>query len=224
MARPRAGASLTITQLESMLQARRSDLEDLHRERAKVVKQLDSIDGKIKQLGGTPRGGGGGPRNSKSLVGTMQDVFAKANLLLAQDRPPATDRAVLLKIAPLGVGPDATFRPDAFGNVDSDAIAAGVAAARALVIGRPNRGLAVQGWYYPPVTLGAFGQDYVTRAVVAHTGLAALPREEAMYMRPVGERGEAVYDGGKMWRIHFAPGHLPPVSGFWWHSVHDCAL
>jgi hypothetical protein len=135
-----------------------------------------------------------------------QTIFAEANLLLAQDRPPVTDRAILLKIAPLGVGPDATFRPEAFGNADHDAIAAGVAAARVLVIDTRNRSIPVQGWYYPPATLGVFGQDYVTRAMVARIGLAALPREEAMYMRPVGERGDAVYDGGKMWRIHFAPG------------------
>jgi hypothetical protein len=108
-----------------------------------------------------------------------QDMFAEANLLLAQDRPPATDRAVLLKIAPLGLGPDATFRPDALSNADRDAIAAGVAAARALVVDTHNRSIAVQGWYYPPATLGAFGQDYVTRAVVARTGLAALPRASA---------------------------------------------
>jgi hypothetical protein len=57
--------------------------------------------------------------------------------------------------------------------------------------------------------------------MVARIGLAALPREEAMYMRPVGERGDAVYNGGKMWRIHFAPGQLPPVSGFWSLSMYD---
>jgi hypothetical protein len=150
-----------------------------------------------------------------------QAIFAEANALLALDRPPVTDRAILLKIAPLGVGPDATFRPEAFGNADRDAIAAGVAAARALVTDTRNRRVPVQGWYYPPATLGAFGQDYVTRAVVSRTGLAALPREEAMYVRPVGERGDAIYDGGKMWRIHFAPGQLPPVSGFWSLSMYE---
>jgi hypothetical protein len=150
-----------------------------------------------------------------------QAIFAEANLLLALDRPPVTDRAILLKIAPLGVGPDATFRPKAFANADGDAIAAGVAAARSLVISTRNRSIPVQGWYYPPATLGTFGQDYVTRAIVARTGLAALPREEAMYMRPAGERGDTVYDGGKMWRIHFAPGQLPPVGGFWSLSMYE---
>ena len=79
----------------------------------------------------------------------------------------------------------------------------------------------MQGWYYPGPTLGIWGQDYGARAVVARTGLAALPRDEAMYMRPEGVDGTALYDGRKMWRIHFAPGQLPPVSGFWSLTMYE---
>jgi hypothetical protein len=150
-----------------------------------------------------------------------QDVFAEANRLLAEERPPATDLALLLRIAPLGVGPDATFNPNAFSDSEREAIAAGVAEARALVVDPRNRGQAVEGWYYPGPTLGIWGQDYGARAVVARTGLAALPRDEAMYMRPAGADGNALYDGRKMWRIHFAPGQLPPVSGFWSLTMYE---
>jgi hypothetical protein len=150
-----------------------------------------------------------------------QDFFAEAGRLLAEDRPPATDRAMLLRIAPLGIGPDATFNPDVFIDAERETIAAGVADARALVIDPRNRGIAVQGWYYPGAVLGNFGQDYIARAIVARTGLAALPREEAMYMRPEGENGDNLYDGRKMWRIHFGPGQLPPVSGFWSLTMYE---
>ncbi len=150
-----------------------------------------------------------------------QDMFAEANRLLAEDRPPVTDLALLSRSAPLGIGPDASFNPDAFSDAEREAIAAGVAAARALVIDPRNRGQAVQGWYYPGPTLGIWGQDYNARAVVARTGLAALPREEAMYMRPEGTDGNALYDGRKMWRIHFASGQLPPVSGFWSLTMYE---
>ncbi len=150
-----------------------------------------------------------------------QDIFAEANRLLAEERPPVTDLALLLRIAPLGVGPDATFNAGAFSDSEREAIAAGVAEARALVIDPRNRGQAVQGWYYPGPTLGIWGQDYGARAVVARTGLAALPRNEAMYMRPEGSDGNALYDGRKMWRIHFAPGQLPPVSGFWSLTMYE---
>jgi len=150
-----------------------------------------------------------------------QAVFAEANRLLAEDPPPVTDLAMLQHIAPLGIGPDATFKPDAFSDSEREQIAAGVADARALVTDPRNRGVAVQGWYYPGPTLGVWGQDYGARAVVAHTGLAALPRDEAMYMRPAGDDGNAIYDGRKMWRIHFAPGQLPPVSGFWSLTMYE---
>jgi hypothetical protein len=150
-----------------------------------------------------------------------QDVFAEASRLLAEDRPPVTDLAMLARIAPLGIGPDAAFKPDAFSDSEREQIAAGVADARALVTDPRNRGVAIQGWYYPGPTLGVWGQDYGARAVVARTGLAALSRDEAMYMRPAGDDGSAIYDGRKMWRIHFAPGQLPPVSGFWSLTMYE---
>jgi hypothetical protein len=165
------------------------------------------------------------PRNSTVAAvapdAKWQDIFAEANRLLAEERPPVTDLALLLRIAPLGVGADATFNASAFSDAEREAIAAGVAEGRSLVIDPRNRGQAVQGWYYPGPTLGIWGQDYGARAVVARTGLAALPRNEAMYMRPEGADGNALYDGRKMWRIHFAPGQLPPVSGFWSLTMYE---
>ncbi len=38
----------------------------------------------------------------------------EANRLLTEHRPPATDLAMLKRIAPLGLGPDAQFAPDKF--------------------------------------------------------------------------------------------------------------
>jgi hypothetical protein len=84
MAKFRAGGGLTINQLEAMLSSRRSQLDSLERERARIMKQLASVDLRIKKLGGNVRGGafsitaGGRARNAKSLVGTMVDVLTKA--------------------------------------------------------------------------------------------------------------------------------------------------
>ncbi len=150
-----------------------------------------------------------------------QDYFAEASRLLAEHRPPATDLAILQRIAPLGLGPDAQFAPEKFSADERTAIAAGVAQARALVVDPRERGSEANGWYYPNAGLGNFGQDYVARAIVARTGLAALPREEAMYMRPTGDSGNALYDGRKAWRIHFDAGKLPPVDGFWSLTMYE---
>jgi hypothetical protein len=88
MAYLRTGApGYTISQLENMLQARRSQLGELFRERAKALKVLGGIDDRIRRLGGNLKGSGGGSinvnaggraRNPKSLVATMEHVLEKS--------------------------------------------------------------------------------------------------------------------------------------------------
>ncbi len=152
---------------------------------------------------------------------SWRDYFTEANRLLREHRAPGADKAMLAKVAPLGIGPDDQFAPDKFSPEQQAAIEAGVAEARAYVIDPQRRGNPIEGWYYPGPSLGNFGTDYVTRAVVARTGLAALPRDEAIYMRPVGEGGNALYDGTKAWRIHFDAGKLPPVDAFWSLTMYE---
>ena len=87
MGRPSAGSGFTISQLENMLLTRRSHVDSLGRERARILKQLHAVDEKIKKLGGDVRGAGtrgnrtlsltagGRARNPKSLVATLADVL-----------------------------------------------------------------------------------------------------------------------------------------------------
>ena len=76
MGRPRAGSQLTLKQLENMLDARRSELVTLQRERSKAMKVVDAIDAKIRQLGGSAEGSRA--RNPKSLIETLEALFVKA--------------------------------------------------------------------------------------------------------------------------------------------------
>jgi len=149
------------------------------------------------------------------------DYFAVAQRLLAESPPPATDRAMLQRIADLDLISGKPFAPDSFTADQKTQIEAGLADGRALVIDPRFRGVPADGWFYPGSTLGNFGQDYIPRAIVARTGLAALPREEAMYMRPEGNGGDSLYDGNKNWRLHFDAGGLPPVDGFWSLSMYE---
>ena len=84
---PRLPSRFTITQLENMLKARRTQISSLERERKQIQKQLDAVDAKIHALGGMDGGGkgaasgytaGGRARNPKSLVGTLEEVLTKA--------------------------------------------------------------------------------------------------------------------------------------------------
>jgi hypothetical protein len=152
---------------------------------------------------------------------SWRDYFAGASALLHADPPPAADRDLLARIAPLGIGPDLDFRPEAIKPEAAAAIEAGIAAARAIIASAASDAAFIQGWAYPRATLGNFGQDYVYRAMVAVGGLAALPPAEAMYMRAEGEGGSGRFDGRKPWRLHFAAGGLPPVDAFWSLSLYE---
>lgn len=78
----------------------------------------------------------------------------------------------------------------------------------------------VNGWTYPEPDVGEFGQNYLFRARVALHGLAALPRQEAMYMHPVTPDGRRRFSDG-VWRLNFPPQQLPPVNAFWSLTMYE---
>jgi len=86
MARHANGSVLTIAELEHMLVTRRRRLNELHKERTKLQRKLDDLDGRIRSLSG-PGGGrlaamgsgsGGRAHNSQSLVATLEGVLKSA--------------------------------------------------------------------------------------------------------------------------------------------------
>jgi hypothetical protein len=118
--------------------------------------------------------------------------------------------AVLNRIALLGLGPSRRFDAAKFTATEAHEIEAGIADAKSIVAGaRIEKPL--NGWRYPSPDLGDFGQNYLFRAQVAITGLAALPRQEAMYMRAVAADGGFNFRDGT-WRLNLAPDQLPPVD------------
>jgi hypothetical protein len=147
------------------------------------------------------------------------DYFASLARLLAADPPPATDRALFARIAPLGLTATGGFDPNRFDAAARAEIEAGVAEARQALHSTPV-GTPVQGWTYPPTNLGVYGQDYGFRAAVALGGLAALPLAEATYPHPAGEQGR-MFLGPGPYRLHFPTGGLPPVDGFWSLTMYE---
>ncbi|MFZ5729203.1 DUF1254 domain-containing protein [Phenylobacterium sp.] len=148
------------------------------------------------------------------------EFFAAVSTLMRLNPPPATDLAVLERMAPLGLLEG--FDPSRFSAAEIAEIEEGVAEARKAVrrggITGPNY---IEGWSYPSSKLGDFGQDYRYRAGVALGGLAALPVVEATYMRGEGDLPRALYDGNRAYRLHFAADRLPPVNSFWSLSLYE---
>ncbi len=159
------------------------------------------------------------PAPVANRAAAWEDYFTGAAALLADDPPPVTDRAMLEVMAPLGLF---DWDPTRFSAEEAKAIGDGVAEARQQSR-RGGLGGAdyVGGWSYPSARLGDFGQDYVYRAAVALSGLAALPPAEAMYMRAQGPLPRDLFDGNESWRLSFPPGEPLPVNSFWSLSLYE---
>ncbi len=146
------------------------------------------------------------------------EYFSSASALLAENPGPATDLALLRRIAPLGLVAPQKFDGSKFTASEAQEIEIGVASAKTLVMASHPR-LPINGWIYPETNLGDYGQNYLLRARVAMHGLAALPRQEAMYMHPVTPEGRKFSVG--TWRLTFPPDQLPPVDAFWSLTMYE---
>ncbi len=145
--------------------------------------------------------------------------FGAVDALMRENPPPVTDAGLLAAISPLGLMAGRSFDAGRFSAAEASEIAAGVKEARASLAGR--QGQVVDGWIYPKATLGDFGQDYVYRAQVSLGGLAALPPQEAMYMRARAADGGLRFDSARRYRLHLPADRLPPVNGFWSATIYE---
>lgn len=138
--------------------------------------------------------------------------FSSAARLMRENPGPATDLAMLRRIAPLGLD---RFDPARFDAGQRRDIAAGLADARTLLRRQTAKGPTVDGWMYPRATMGDFGQDYLYRAQTALNGFAALPNAEAIYLFGTGPKGDLTYDSAVPWRLRVPGDALPPSDAFW---------
>ena len=83
MPRGRFGG-MSISELQSMLLQRRSELNKLRKERGELQRKIDKLDRRIDALGGGgARGRGGRARNPKSLTALMAEVLEKSGKPMA---------------------------------------------------------------------------------------------------------------------------------------------
>jgi hypothetical protein len=80
-------------------------------------------------------------------------------------------------------------------------------------------GTVVDGWSYPGPGIGNFGDDDAGRAAVALGGLAALPRQEAVYLSANADAAGAPLSGTKAYTVHIPP--HPPVGAFWSLTMYE---
>ena len=150
------------------------------------------------------------------------DLFEATMRALGEGPLSERDRAVFEGFAALKLRPGRKFDLRAFSEPERRAIQAGIEQGRAEVRGAASRfGKTVDGWTYGERHLGNFGDDYLYRAHVALTGLAALEPAEAVYLACNTDSNGRPLSGANAYRLTFAADGLPPARAFWSLAMYE---
>lgn len=147
--------------------------------------------------------------------------LAAIQALLTENPPLAQDRAVRPALEALGLLGGAPFTLARFSAGDQAQILAGVRRARVHAKDPTTAGRLHDGWFYNDPAIGVFGRNYRLRAAVATSGLAALPPEEATYVKAQGPAGQTSFEGPGPWVLRLPGSRLPPVDGFWSATLYE---
>lgn len=159
-----------------------------------------------------------------TLVNRLSAVefFTRAATALAENPPHAADFSVLARIAQLGIVPGRDFDPARFDAAALAEIEAGATTGREAILGSlTSFGTAANGWRTSTESMGAYGNNYFKRAVVAAGGLGANPPEDAVYPVLATDADGRPVTGENDYTLHFDADALPPAGAFWSVTMYD---
>jgi hypothetical protein len=144
-----------------------------------------------------------------------------ATLLKSNPAPPA-DAAILAELAKIGLIPGERFE---LGKLDPT-FAKGLDGAVKVALerlqeGARQTGAAVNGWRIPAAFLGNYATNYRARAIIALLAFGANLPADAVYPTTFVDSDGLPLNGANRYRLHFAPGLLPPVRAFWSVTLYD---
>ncbi|MFP3390432.1 DUF1254 domain-containing protein [Brevibacillus sp. SIMBA_040] len=144
--------------------------------------------------------------------------------MIHKNPPPTCDRVLLDQFALAGIDSEHGFSPDKLRP-------ATIAGLRRALIDAPQ---IVQNGFLPYTTIrngwgsfspvGTYGNQFLARAFIAYSGLAANVPEEEMYFRAYTDERGALLTGSKRYTLHFAKDELPQTSAFWSINVYNNQL
>ena len=152
-----------------------------------------------------------------SLVAAMSApvFFARLAAALGKNPPRASDAPIVERLARIGVVPGKAFDATQLDAARRTALDDGVRDARAQLDRYDAPSVPhVNGWRWTKNT-GRFGTDYLYRAFIAKTLLAANLPEDAVYPETSVDANGAPLTGARSYALHFDAAQLPPARAFW---------
>jgi hypothetical protein len=160
----------------------------------------------------------------KTQVDTMaaDKYFAYAAELMKLQAPHVTDQPMVARMKRLGIEPGKSFDLSKVGPVERKALEDAPAAAQKLMEWKVATIARVANhWSMNTDTMGAYGNYYLKRAIVAQLGLGANLPEDAIYPLNLADENGFPLDGANKYMIHFDKAGMPPVSAFWSLTLYD---
>ena len=160
----------------------------------------------------------------KIQVDTMSadKFFSYAAEVLKLQPPHITDQPIIAQMKRIGIEPGKNFDIGNLNPVVHQALESAPTEAQKLMSWKV-RSLArvANGWSMNTDTMGAYGNYYLKRAIVAQLGLGANLPEDAIYPLNLVDDGGKPLDGANRYTIHFDKGATPPVDAFWSITLYD---
>jgi hypothetical protein len=154
------------------------------------------------------------PLPQANASGSLQ-FYDELSAAIQVDPPPEEENPLLSLFAQVGIGANRIPSQEIQDQATIDGLKQAILEAERLIDEKvSNLGTMVNGWRVD-YKIGTYGKDYLLRAAIAKTGLAANTPEESVYFRAnVDGTGKAL-SGANQYVLRFIPGHLPPVDAFW---------
>lgn len=156
----------------------------------------------------------------RHLPDDVMDYLRVVQRGMRENPPPAHESALMADFARIGLGPQAST--DALEQLDEPTRGE---LARAYEDFRQSQAVKANqtrtGWSLPILLGESFGDDYQSRADVAHGYIGALCSEEAMYPMTFTDAQGQPLNGAHRYRLHFDAQSIPPVDCFWSVTLYD---
>ena len=148
--------------------------------------------------------------------------FTYAAELLKLHPPHITDQPIIAQMQRIGIEPGKSFDISKLDPAVQKALQSAPADAQQLMKWKlPTLARVDNYWSMNTDTMGAYGNYYLKRAMVAQLGLGANLPEDAIYPVNLGDETGKPLDGANKYTIHFDKGATPPVGAFWSITLYD---
>lgn len=148
--------------------------------------------------------------------------FSYAAELMKENPPHSTDWSQVARLKRIGIEPGKSFDFDgASPEVKAGLTRAAGDGLKLMMEKLPTLARVVNGWQMNTDTMGAYGNYYLKRAIVAMVGLGANQPQDAIYPLCVADTDGKPLEGSNKYILRFSKEELPPVEAFWSITMYD---